>query len=188
MRFTGHFNPTFHPDRLGEPAKVRKPSIIFADSMSDFWSNGIKDEWRKQAYEAMENCPQHVFMILTKRPERIDTENIPKNAWVGVSITGFNDMRKASTLVAKGLDKTFVSIEPMLEDDILCGLRDIFMADWIIIGAETGRKNAFKPSKESIKEIIKLARSCGVPVFIKNNIEWRVKHQHFPEELEKVRG
>uniref|UniRef100_A0A6M3K3U0 DUF5131 family protein n=1 Tax=viral metagenome TaxID=1070528 RepID=A0A6M3K3U0_9ZZZZ len=187
MRFWGSFEPKFHPERLNEPGKIKKPSIIFADSMGDFWSDGVKDEWRKAVYDKMRECPQHIFMILTKRPERINAENIPKNAWVGASVTRFEDHERATSIAMKGLDKTFISIEPMLDNDIILGWRDIFMAGWIIIGAETGRKNAFKPSKETIKDIIKEARAYDIPVFIKDNVKWRVKHQDFPDELKNLK-
>jgi len=179
MRFVGDFKPQFHKDRLNEPKKVKKPSKIFADSMSDFWGKGVKQEWRDKVYKTIEECPQHIFQILTKQPQNIkDIKKIPKNVWVGVSISNFEDRWRIASLISKKLkNKTFVSIEPILTDNISCY---IYLVDWIIIGALTGRKKAFRPMKKTIKEIIKTCRKLDKPLFIKDNLNWDKKIQEFP--------
>ena len=45
MRFNGHFKPTFHPDRITQPHKLKKPSKIFVCSMVDLFGDWIPDLW-----------------------------------------------------------------------------------------------------------------------------------------------
>jgi protein gp37 len=170
MRFTGHFNPTFHEDRLDEPKKVKKPTRIFADSMSDFWGKGVKQEWRNKVYATMRATPQHTYFLLTKQPQRIrDMKRIPDNVWVGVSITKFDDRWRMSKLVSKDIKKKFVSLEPLLDD---CISDYVFLADWIIVGCLTGQKNAFRPKRKTIQLLINNCRRLKKPLFIKDNVGW----------------
>lgn len=54
-----------------EPLKRRKPTVYFVNSMGDLFHEHVPDEWIDQAFAIMALCPQHVFQILTKRPERM---------------------------------------------------------------------------------------------------------------------
>ncbi len=65
------FRVTFHPDRLEEPLYWKKPSRIFVCSMADLFHEDVKDEWIDKVFAVMALCPQHTFMVLTKRPERM---------------------------------------------------------------------------------------------------------------------
>lgn len=48
-----------------------RPRRIFVDSMSDLFHENVTDEMRDQIFAVMALCPQHIFQILTKRPERM---------------------------------------------------------------------------------------------------------------------
>ena len=56
---------------LTQPLRWRKPRTIFVCSMTDMYGAWVPDHWidRIKAIEAL--CPQHVFIELTKRPERM---------------------------------------------------------------------------------------------------------------------
>src|SRR5271169_366637 len=54
------------PHRLLEPARIKKPTLFFVDSMSDLFHEGIPFITIAQAYAVMALCPQHTFQILTK--------------------------------------------------------------------------------------------------------------------------
>lgn len=60
----------FIPKALGEPLKWRKPQRIFVNSMSDLFHHSVSNEEIAAVFGVMAACPQHVFQILTKRPER----------------------------------------------------------------------------------------------------------------------
>lgn len=162
-RFGKSFEPTFHYDRLNQPLKQRKPSKIFVCSVSDFWGNGVGQVWRNFVYNAMEACPQHTFQILTKQPQLIeDWDLIPKNVWLGTTITGYKDEWRIHHL-RKYQGLKFISFEPLL-DEITIMLEHI---DWVIIGALKDKK----PKIDWICDILRNADKCEIPVFSKNNIK-----------------
>lgn len=51
--------------------------------------------------------------------------------------------------------------------------------DWAIIGAQTG-PGAVKPKPKWVQGLIDQYRVAGVPVFLKDNLNWPVKIQEFP--------
>ena len=73
----GKFNGTVRllPDRLDQPQRWRKPRRIFVNSMGDLFHEGVSDEYIAQVWQVMATCPQHQFLILTKRHARM-------RAWV----------------------------------------------------------------------------------------------------------
>lgn len=58
------------PARLAEPLKWRKPCMVFVNSMSDLFGEGVSFEYIAAIFGVMAACPQHTFQVLTKRPER----------------------------------------------------------------------------------------------------------------------
>jgi protein gp37 len=64
------FDLRFWSDRLAEPGQRKKPALIFAGSMTDFFQVDVPDAWRDAVFDAIEATPQHTFQILTKRPAR----------------------------------------------------------------------------------------------------------------------
>ena len=54
---------------------------IFVNSMSDLFHENVPDEWIDQVFAVMALCPQHIFQVLTKRPERMP-------AWTKRNSTG----------------------------------------------------------------------------------------------------
>lgn len=58
-------------DRLEEPLHWRKPCRIFVNSMSDLFHEDIPFDFIVEVFAVMHECPQHDFLILTKRPERM---------------------------------------------------------------------------------------------------------------------
>jgi protein gp37 len=49
----------------------RKPRRIFVNSMSDLFHENATDEMRDKIFAVMALCPQHIFQVLTKRPDRM---------------------------------------------------------------------------------------------------------------------
>ena len=63
------FRVTLRPDRLDEPLHWHKPRRVFVCSMGDLFHPDVPDEFIDQVFAAMALCPQHTFLVLTKRPE-----------------------------------------------------------------------------------------------------------------------
>lgn len=61
----------FIPEKLADPLHWRKPARIFVNSMSDLFHDGISVTQIAQIFAVMAACPQHTFMVLTKRPKRM---------------------------------------------------------------------------------------------------------------------
>ena len=91
------FRVTLHPTRLEEPLHWRKPSRIFVCSMGDLFHEDVPDEFIDQVFgvilacRILKNIPNHTFLILTKRPERMArylTEREPVEllkAWANIA-------------------------------------------------------------------------------------------------------
>lgn len=60
----------FNSAELERPLRWRKPRMIFVNSMSDTFHESVTDGQILRMFEAMGRRPQHIFQILTKRPER----------------------------------------------------------------------------------------------------------------------
>jgi len=65
------FRVTLHPDRLDEPLRWRKPSMVFVCSMGDLFHEDVPDEFIEQVFGVMAAMSEHVFLVLTKRPLRM---------------------------------------------------------------------------------------------------------------------
>ena len=123
------FQVTLHPGKLTEPLNWKKPRRIFVCSMGDLFHEDVPDRWIDEVFKSIWMCctagdarKGHIFMILTKRPERMRNffrecplfENL-SNVWIGV--TAENQPQadaRISVLRSIPAAKRFVSIEPML--------------------------------------------------------------------------
>lgn len=60
-----------HPEKLNIPLHWTKPRRIFVNSMSDLFHDTVPDSFIREVWAVMWQRPQHIFQILTKRPERM---------------------------------------------------------------------------------------------------------------------
>lgn len=146
------------------PLKLKEPSKIFTCSLTDLYHEGC-DSFRNEAWDIIRQCPQHIFQILTKRPERIES-NTPKeflqsnNIWFGTSVGSENGKKRIYDLLNVDCKTRFVSFEPLHERvDMNLDLTDLMKIHWAIIGGESGNetgKYRYRPCKlEWIEELVK---------------------------------
>jgi len=82
------FRPTFHPDRLDEPLRWRKPRRVFVCSMGDLFHEDVKDAEIGAVFGIMKLAAQHTFLVLTKRAKRMEdwivdaTRRFPTRWWM----------------------------------------------------------------------------------------------------------
>ena len=164
------FDVTLRPERLAQPATWRKPTIVFVNSMSDLFHEAIPDDYIQRVFGIMQAASWHTFLVLTKRPARMATLDLPwaPNVWAGVSVENqrwtsrIDDLRKVPAAVR------FLSCEPLLGPLDL----DLRGVGWVIVGGESGARRRARPMDPAwARSIRDQAAAAGVPFFFK---QWGV--------------
>ena len=132
-----------HPDRLDLPLRWKAPRRIFVNSMSDLFHENIPARFINHVFDTMRSARQHVFQVLTKRPDRLLEWqrsgtwplDIPQNVWLGVSVESANYLWRVDRLREVEVQIRFISAEPLLGS--LTGL-DLDGISWVITGGESG--------------------------------------------------
>ena len=60
-----------HADRLDQPLRWKRPRKVFVNSMSDLFHQDVPFEFIDRVFAVMALSKQHVFQVLTKRPDRM---------------------------------------------------------------------------------------------------------------------
>src|SRR6476619_1029188 len=60
-----------HPDTLNIPYTWRKPKVVFVNSMSDLFHPDVPTTFIQSVFAVMNQTPQHIYQVLTKRSERL---------------------------------------------------------------------------------------------------------------------
>ncbi len=144
---------TLHEDRLEQPLHWRKPRMVFACSMGDLFHEDVPDTFIADVWTTMMNASWHQFLVLTKRPQRMETwlrecsplwqpANLPDiplpNVGLGVSVEDNAHLDRLEVLIKTAAAMRFVSFEPLLGPvDASLYLPGL---DWIIVGGESGPK------------------------------------------------
>ncbi len=117
----------------------------------------------------MRENPQHRYLFLTKRPERISLESDLDTFWMGVTVTSKAEVKRIDDMRKHVRTKHyFVTFEPLFGD---VGDVDLDKVDWIVIGTETGnRKGKITSEKEWILHIARQAKKKHIPVFMKDTL------------------
>lgn len=81
----------FNREWLDQPLHWKKPRMIFVAAHGDLFAEGVTDEQLDQIFAVMALCPQHIFQVLTKRPERMreyltDDDKMQQLAWTALEI------------------------------------------------------------------------------------------------------
>ncbi len=132
------------PERLADPLKWTNPRMIFVNSMSDLFHEGVPDEYIEQVCEVMSLANWHTFQVLTKRSKRLSTLLSGRfrrfaemsHIWWGVSVENRkHGLSRIDDLRAAPASVRFLSIEPLLEG---LGTLDLAGISWVIVGGESG--------------------------------------------------
>ena len=160
------------PNKLAEPLNWQNSKMIFVNSMSDLFQDGVPDDYIVDVVKVMEMASWHTYQVLTKRSERLSRLLSTKLAfaaklphiWWGVSVEDkkfglprIADLQEAPAAVR------FLSVEPLLEDLGRIPLKGI---NWVIVGGESG-PGARPMAKEWVLDIRDQCRHAEVPFFFK---------------------
>ncbi len=183
------FSPTFHPERLGAPAKldarVDRPWRIFVCSMADLLGHGSEDGWIEEVLATIRATPQHVYQVLTKCPSRLGRFEWPGNVWLGTTITGAKRERYPKRLsdlafLEHAGPVRWLSIEPLVGAvDTEAWLSERVAHDagftgiaWVVLGGMSGA-GAVQPDPAWVDAIERACDEHGVPIYHKANLACR---------------
>jgi protein gp37 len=91
----------FVEEHLEDPLRWKKPRRIFVNSMSDLFHESLSHKDIERIFNVMRDAPQHIFQVLTKRPQVMkdfiiwymrqhclgnDFYMLFKHIWFGVSV------------------------------------------------------------------------------------------------------
>ena len=183
----------FEKSQLEKPLKWKKSRMIFTVSMGDLFHESVPFAWIDQIFDIIRKCPQHTFIILTKRPDRMK-EYLNKwlirfnNVWAGVTAENQEQAEKRIPILLQIPAKVhFVSVEPMLgpinlnvDSSVAQSMTDLDSKelafpldkiDWVICGGESGSK-ARPMHPDWARSLRDQCKDAEVPFFFKQWGEW----------------
>jgi protein gp37 len=167
------------PEKLAEPLRWQSPKMIFVNSMSDLFHEGIPDDYIEAVAGVMLRANWHTYQVLTKRSDRmlnllrgkLQSAAKSEHIWWGVSIdTRKYGLPRLKHLHASPASVRFLSIEPLLENIGRFSLKGI---SWVIVGGESGF-GARPLMKEWVTSIRDQCLNASVPFFFK---QWGGVHK-----------
>lgn len=183
------------PEMMDYPLRLRKPHMIFVNSMSDLFHEKLEFGHIFRVFLTMQVCPRHVFQVLTKRPARMQefiawmeiwgeatalAMGVPEyyswpypNVWLGVSVENQETAdERIPLLMETPAAVRWISAEPLL------GLIDLESVptlegsiDWVVVGGESGA-GARPMHPDWARSLRDQCVAAGVPYFFKQWGEW----------------
>jgi protein gp37 len=159
-------------EKVTEPLRWKKPRMIFVNSMSDLFQDGVADSYIIEIAQVMNASNRHIFQVLTKRSERMrhmleDSLRFVSTCyhiWWGVSVEDKKyGLPRVEHLRSAPAAIRFLSIEPLLED---LGVLDLSGINWVIVGGESG-PGARPMNQQWVGSILQQCNAANVPFFFK---------------------
>jgi protein gp37 len=200
---------SFDARELDAIRKLKNPSGIFIDSMSDLFGKNVKDEWIFSVIDTIYSAPMHVFFSLTKNASRFRQFQYscewPAHWWVGISSPPTFMFGHELLLIQQEVwfkcaleflrdspaQRRWVSLEPLSFDAGAILEKSNCPLDWAVIGAATNGAQTHQPSEKFMVNALQALNARKIPVFMKGNLsrkfvgicgsEWR-------EEFPKIKG
>jgi len=173
-KYKDNFEVRIHEDALNIPYTWKNSKVVFVNSMSDLFHKNIPLEFIQKVFRVMNENPQHIFQVLTKRAERLfelhKELKWTHNIWMGVSVENDKVRDRIDFLRKTNARVKFLSLEPLIGP-----LRHLNMSgiDWIIVGGESGHNpRPMKP--EWVLEIQEQCKNNDVAFFFK---QWGGKNK-----------
>jgi protein gp37 len=200
----GH--PVLRPDRLDQPLRAKKPEVIGVCFTGDLFHDAVDTRFIGRVFEVMRECPQHLFLLLTKRAfymllfvrgwmgqyDTVTPEGKPvgqgwplPNVWLGTTAWDQPSWdRNVALLRDTPAAHRWVSYEPALgpvENPDLTGI------DWVVAGCESG-SGARKAPCKWLRDMQTACREAGIPCYVKqaSGEKGEPKVIHFPPLIENL--
>lgn len=161
---------------LDQPLRRRRPRDIFPCSMTDLFAEFHPDEWLYRIFNVMYRAPQHRFLVLTKRAERMRDFIVGRhgagsnafafeNVWFGISAENQEEWDARAPFIHEmsrlGFN-TWASFEPLLGEVNLRAWRVL----WAVIGGESG-PGARPTVIGHVRQLLRHLQYLGIRTFVK---------------------
>lgn len=183
--FEQGFDLRLVPEKLADPLRWQSPKMIFVNSMSDLFHEGVPDEYIEAVAQVMVQANWHTFQVLTKRSMRmrdllrtkLKFAQKQQHIWWGVSVENRkHGVPRIAHLRQTGAAVKFLSVEPLLED---IGEVNLDGIDWMIVGGESG-PGARPIDIRWVRSLRKQCRRSGIKFFFK---QWGGVRKHLTGRL-----
>ncbi|MGA8367360.1 MAG: DUF5131 family protein, partial [Candidatus Acidiferrales bacterium] len=153
------------------------------------------DKWRPEAWNIIQNTPQHTYLILTKRIARVVNERkgyhngvtyapLPANVWLGVSVENERWLSRIEALQKIPARIRFISFEPLLGSTKSYAPWNPEGIHWVVVGGESG-PDARPMYLMWAREIREKCAKHGIAFFMKQICEngRPIPFEQFPDDL-----
>lgn len=82
----------FNREWLDQPLRWKRSRMIFVAAHGDLFADGVTDEQLDQIFAVMALAPQHIFQVLTKRPDRMRDYIFDPKTYRGI-LSAADDLR-----------------------------------------------------------------------------------------------
>jgi protein gp37 len=184
----------FNEAWLDQPLKWKKPRMIFVCAHGDLFHEAVPDEWIDRVFAVMALCPQHVFQVLTKRPDRMREYCLARNGMGNSQIcreineipygmgvrhsalkmplpnvwfgTSVEDQESADERIPDLLS-TPAAVRWLSMEPLLGAVEiDLSQIDWVVLGGESG-STARPMHTDWARQIRDQCEAANVPFFFK---------------------
>lgn len=184
-----------HQERLGGPAKAKKPRVIGVCFNCDLFDEK-RPPWEiSRVLDVAETNPHQTYVFLTKNPDialsmgawrpRLGGHD---NWWVGITAEDQATFdARAPVLIDKGIRHLWLSIEPCLGSLNLAGFLDGY--EWVAVGCQSGHPFGSLEGdiiRGRMIDIVHQCRKAKVAVYVKQvPLDWRCSRDpaEWPPEL-----
>ncbi|MDD5225664.1 MAG: DUF5131 family protein [Candidatus Omnitrophica bacterium] len=175
-----------HPPKLTEPERWTKGYKVAVCPLGDLFHDKISHDFRIEVFNVMLNFPAHRYLVLTKRPRRmqefvkIAEENSGKKFWelfphvgLGVTVENADNMWRLNVLDNIAHTFKWVSFEPYIEPFIKWPEDNAYVPiiqrlQWAVVGCETGG-GARRTDKAVTDTLVQDLKRLRIPVFYKKH-------------------
>lgn len=173
-KYKDNFKVRTHEEALEVPYTWKKPKVVFVNSMSDLFHKDVPLNFIQKTFKVMNENPQHVFQILTKRADRLfelhKELKWTHNIWMGVSVEDSKVTPRIDLLRKTNARVKFLSLEPLIGPIPHLNLSHI---DWVIVGGESGH-NPRPMDADWVLDIHEQCKASEVAFFFK---QWGGKNK-----------
>jgi protein gp37 len=173
------FAPTLRPRTLLAPRGKKPPKEAATDARyrnvltcwtADLFGPWVPRAWIEAVLREIADAPAWEFFCLTRFPERLAELDLPANFWIGATVDVQARVAATEAAFAKlRPGKRWLAVAPMLEPLRLT--RPELFDSLVIGGAEaSSRTPAWQPPFEWIAELVRQARTAGVPVYFQPSL------------------